>query len=109
LYEIIIGPGADDPSFCADNTGCYRGVQAEWSTDGTHPFSDFNFFRISDFRNRQAIVRFDFDQRDICVSVCSNYFSLVFFSVRHFYEDFVCFFDHMIVGENVSVITDDKS
>ncbi len=108
MNKIIIRSGADDPSLGADNARGYRRVQTERIADRDHPFPDSNLFRISDIRHRQAVVRFNFNQSNIRVGVRADDFGVVFLAVGYFYADFVRLFHHVIIGEDVTVIADDK-
>jgi len=109
LNKVIVRSGADDPSLGADNSCGYRRIQTERIADRNDPFPDSNFFRISDIRNRQAVGRFDFNQGYVCVDVRSDDFGIVFLAVGYFDADFIRLFHHVIIGEDITVIADDKS
>ena len=104
-YKIILRQRA---AFCTDDAGGDAAVKAERRADCNDPFAHFEFVRIAHGHLRQ-IGSINLEQGHISPFVSAYHFCLEFALVRQTHGDFIGMVNHMSIGHDVAIRTQDKT
>ncbi|MNY56851.1 hypothetical protein D3C86_1929740 [compost metagenome] len=77
-------------------------VEAEWRTDGEHPFADLEGFRLAQLDARQPLA-LDLEQRHVGARIGADQLGLQLATVGQTHDDLVGVGHHVIVGQHVAV------
>ena len=83
--------------------------QAKGVPDGHDPFSYLDIIGIAELDNGQVAIRFDFDESQISIGITPFNFRIKLPIVLQDHLDFVGALHHVIIGNNVTVMIDNKT
>ncbi|MNJ61891.1 hypothetical protein D3C77_577040 [compost metagenome] len=83
-------------------------VEPERRTDGQHPLTDLELFRVAQLDGRQVLA-VDLEQRHISARIGADQLGLQLAAIGQTDDDFVGVSDHMVVGQDVTVAGNDEA
>ena len=88
---------------------CGHGLfQSERAADGHNPVADLQIFRIAKVQGVEIRGLFDLEQGQIGLGVPSDNLTFILIAVTEFDFNLVGLFNHVIIGQDISVTADDK-
>ena len=92
-----------------DDAGRHRSAEAERVAHGEHPIADPRVVARELDKREGLAVGLDLEQGHVGARIGAHHGGGIFRSVFHRYRDFLCLFDHVIVGHDEAVGRDEEA
>src|SRR5512141_1666764 len=108
LDEVVVRPGADDPSLGADDPRRHGVAKPERVADRKDPFPHLEPVGVAQGHVGKLLLRVDLDQGDVDLRVGPDDLRLEHLLVEEGHRHLVGLFHHVVVREDVAVRRDDE-